>query len=909
MNIISGSRRLPGRLAVSLALIVSNSIQIILFGGLNHPSAALAAQKQPTSTSNDRRSNPTGQQSDDKNLTRPRRAESQSDPPQHPSSGGPIIRIGLMTDISSITLGSRSGFVVRRTGRGLAAANNVSEGSLTVELHQQTESPASLKPAVTAYRVGVGSSTESRGARKLLEELKKRFFEPATMSFDEKQSLYTVLIGQFSNRSDASQFLERLRRAGYESLRIVNEAKPPDPSESESLADSTARSKYKVQPSKSSATRSNVKLEPQLIALAADRVAASSDEQLIISPGERGRLDTDKQPPGSPGKDQARSARRNPGDSEAPYPISPSPAAAVRVGNKEYRGEIHLVLNPRGRINVVNSLPLEDYLRGVVPMELSPGIYPEIEALKAQAIAARSYALARLGQHRDEGFDLVDDTRAQVYGGLSAERDLTNRAIEATRGMAAVFPNEEGKLVPIEALYTANCGGRTENNEEVFGGKPLPYLRGVACSPERQALSSQDIISSRTREALVGLDGRSIAREVALLSVLGFSIPRRVTGSYLTRAPDAEEIRSWMEQTARLMHREKPGITRSDHTRLAEFARLVAASVYGEGRARTLLAPADVDYLLGGIRVQQLPREARADVALLLRDGILRLPATIELDGQATITRGQAIETLARSISLIPQSPNLKSQPADSKTQISNLKLQIPGLLTEVAAPSDNGRLFLAVKSALPPDGARSGSQRSSPGDGLEVADQASLFRSLAGESHQVDRLTLIGGERVTYHLNGKGQVDFLEASISIRSASSDRFSSVAQWQERISIEDLQQRLARVRINVGRIDNIEPLSFSSSSRVREVEVTGDDGRARLNRAQIRAALGLKEYLFVVDRETDARGQVVAFVFTGRGWGHGVGMCQTGAYGLAREGYSSTAILQKYYAGVRLEREY
>ena len=169
--------------------------------------------------------------------------------------------------------------------------------------------------------------------------------------------------------------------------------------------------------------------------------------------------------------------------------------------------------------------------------------------------------------------------------------------------------------------------------------------------------------------------------------------------------------------------------------------------------------------------------------------------------------------------------------------------------------------------------------------------------------------MTIIGGERVAYHLNAKGQVDFLEASVSDRSASSDRFSSVAQWQERIPIEELQRRLARAHINVGRLEKIEPVTFSSSSRVTEVEVKGDESRARLRRPQIRAALGLKEYLFVVDRETDARGQVVAFVFTGRGWGHGVGMCQTGAYGLAREGYSYIAILQKYYTGVKLHKMY
>jgi stage II sporulation protein D len=183
------------------------------------------------------------------------------------------------------------------------------------------------------------------------------------------------------------------------------------------------------------------------------------------------------------------------------------------------------------------------------------------------------------------------------------------------------------------------------------------------------------------------------------------------------------------------------------------------------------------------------------------------------------------------------------------------------------------------------------------------------LFRDFGGESHQVERLSLIGGERIAYHLNEQGQVDFLEASLSDRSASSDRYSSVAQWQERIPVEDLRQRLARARINVGRLKLIEPVAFSSSNRVTELEVTGDQGTARLRRPQIRATLGLKEYLFVVDREIDARGQVVAFVFTGRGWGHGVGMCQTGAYGLAKEGFSYTAILQKYYTGVTLHKMY
>ena len=949
MNILVGSGR-RGRLAISLALIVSNT-HILLFVGSIRSTAALAAQRPPASTPNYRSVGP-----NDKSSTRLRPAEAQPEVFQKPSARGPIIRVALMTDVSSIALSSSSGFIVRRSATEDDGAKNVPNGSLNVELRQVSE-PAALHTSAATYRVGVGSSTESRSARKLLDELKKEFFEPVAMTFDEKQKEYSVLIGQFPNRSEATRLLERLRKAGYENLRIVSDQKATGTQAVESLTDTNARAaKYKAQPT--STARSSVKPDrrsTQLVALAGDKLAAASEDELVISPaGYAQQLDRSKQSAGSQGND--RNSRqvtgRDQSGTERESRISAAPAV-VRIGKTDYRGEINLVLNPRGRINVVNALPLEDYLRGVVPMELSPGVFPEIEALKAQAVAARSYALAHLGQHSDEGFDLVDDTRAQVYGGLSAERELTNRAIDETRGIAAVFTNAEGKLVPIEALYTANCGGRTENNDEVFGGKPVPYLRAVACSPDRQSFAGRDIASGRTPEPFIGADGRSIAREVGLLSVLGFSIPRRVTGSYLNRSPDPDEVAGWIEQTARLTQRERPGFARGEGTRLAEFARLVAVSVYGEGRASTLLAPADVDYLLSGLRVQALPREARADIAMLLRDGILRAPAAAELDGRAPISRGQAIETLARAISM-GQPASLKSQPSDPNSQVVNSRFKVSDFRSEIAAPSENGRLIIASgptqdslardkgsrftslntgatgrlggprqdepingkpandgkgQTRTPPGLPLEGTQRERRQNGLEISEGAWLFRILGGESYQVDRLSLMGGERVVYHLNAKGRVDFLEASISGRTASSDRFSNVAQWQERIPADDLRQRLARVRIDVGRLEKIEPVSFSSSNRVTEVEVTGDESRVRLRRSQIRAALGLKEYLFVVDRETDARGQVVAFVFTGRGWGHGVGMCQTGAYGLAKEGYSYTAIIQKYYTGVKLQQLY
>ena len=141
-----------------------------------------------------------------------------------------------------------------------------------------------------------------------------------------------------------------------------------------------------------------------------------------------------------------------------------------------YRGDLAVVLNDRGRLNLVNELPLEDYLRGVVPSELGPDSYPELEALKAQAVAARSYTLRNLGGFAEEGYDLCGTPKCQVYGGMGAEHPLSDRAVAATAGEVLLWDGE-----PIDALYSATCGGHTEDVEVVFPLKHAPYLRGVSC--------------------------------------------------------------------------------------------------------------------------------------------------------------------------------------------------------------------------------------------------------------------------------------------------------------------------------------------------------------------------------------------------------------------------------------------
>ena len=100
-----------------------------------------------------------------------------------------------------------------------------------------------------------------------------------------------------------------------------------------------------------------------------------------------------------------------------------------------------------------------------------------------------------------------------------------------------------------------------------------------------------------------------------------------------------------------------------------------------------------------------------------------------------------------------------------------------------------------------------------------------------------------------------------------------------------------------------------PRRLGISGRVVELAVTGTGGELLLKGLQVRWGLGLRENLFVVDRERDAAGAVERFVFTGKGWGHGVGLCQVGAFGMAQSGSTYEQILQHYYTGVGLERAY
>ncbi|GBF23393.1 stage II sporulation protein D [Candidatus Gastranaerophilus sp. (ex Termes propinquus)] len=137
---------------------------------------------------------------------------------------------------------------------------------------------------------------------------------------------------------------------------------------------------------------------------------------------------------------------------------------------KWYRGEI-VIYNVNKRLIVINRLPLEEYLLGVVPAEM-PSKW-NFEAHKAQAIAARSYAVANLGKRKSKGYDLKDTPQDQAYGGASAETAQTSRAVSSTRGIVITHG---GKVIP--AYYHASSGGHTLPAGAVWAHN-LPYIKAV----------------------------------------------------------------------------------------------------------------------------------------------------------------------------------------------------------------------------------------------------------------------------------------------------------------------------------------------------------------------------------------------------------------------------------------------
>lgn len=211
-------------------------------------------------------------------------------------------------------------------------------------------------------------------------------------------------------------------------------------------------------------------------------------------------------------------------------PISANNPCVLAVNGKQYRGEFEIRRYLDSDLTVINIVNIEEYLYGVVPKELEASA--PLEALKAQAVAARTYTYKNLGKYAKWGFDLVDTTSDQVYEGYEAEKQASNMAVDQTRGKKILYNGDV-----ISAFYFSSSGGMTEDCVNVWGTS-LPYLKSVPDPYESGKSYNYNWTKTFTAEELrqilyqSGVDiGDIVSVSVEEVSAAGRPIKLKFTGT------------------------------------------------------------------------------------------------------------------------------------------------------------------------------------------------------------------------------------------------------------------------------------------------------------------------------------------------------------------------------------------
>jgi len=521
--------------------------------------------------------------------------------------------------------------------------------------------------------------------------------------------------------------------------------------------------------------------------------------------------------------------------------LVPARELTVLAGKGRYRGQVEIFPNAQGRLTVVDTVDLETYVRDVVPKEMGAWDYPALEALKAQAVAARTYAYVNLGKRAKEGFDLVDTVADQVYGGRDGEQTLTDQAVSETAGLIATYGGR-----PIQALFQATAGGATVDNTYVFG-EATPYLKGASSYAQTPLTLPFQGCTGDLNEPWLSLE---------LLRLAGSRLlaPGDLTSSRMAGPARIADLRPVLTALAQRLGLARPAwATGSDATGPQLYlwmARTLGFQDVVEGMER----PQDAAYLLGDA-LPAAPDQPLA--AFLTRRGLVspgawRNPPTL----------AQALQVLGRLWQeLEPVALQEGTLLRDGQVRVKNggpgpLRLAGAYLLAEEAP---GGSLRLVAHSQI------------------QVGDRVRWLPDPDGSPLLVRRLDPDG-------------------------AALDRYNPMAHWKTELREADLAERLRTRAGGIG-VDRLQ-LTHNDQGRVLELDVTDTRGRRyRFSGMHIRGLLGLKDnvFRFITLGEAPER----RWIIYGRGWGHGVGMDQTGAYGLALEGATCEEILKHYYQGIQL----
>ncbi len=741
----------------------------------------------------------------------------------------PFIRIGLSTNSNSVS--------ITTTDSTLVAISPDEPNKLLATTRVTVAARAYQPPEVENFRIEFQNLPSQTDANTLAKDIRDATGETALTSIDPSTNTWRVWVGTVKETSlDADDLKGKLAEKGFDDSVVIIE-------------------KMRV------VSEDAIALSQQL------RIAGSSEVRSLITPTGSARPTLV-----GPVAGNLREVIVNGPSESAKYSSLKSVAFGslneranpVLLNGKAYRGKIEVFVNARGSLTVVNVVPLEDYLLGVVPAELS---LPQIEAQKAQAVAARTYAIANIGGYGKQGFDMVPTVWSQVYKGVSIESRMGTQAVQETRGIVATY---NGK--PINAYYTSTCGGRTENSENIFDHAE-PYLRGVECSLEGRRHFEPFLIKTSRTSAKVREEGNlDLVRLMSMLAINGFQLSTgQMTDDWFEDVPTESEMSNWLNNIAGRFGKTFPNITR-ETAKPAELARMLTGIIYPPEFADTMLSDSDVNYHLSFDDAAEIPKERRADIAILLRDGYFTIHPDQTLKPNRPFTRALMLRLIR---------------------QIFEKKKWMPTLESGVTKPTADGKLILKT--------GRTERQ-------LNVRPDVFLFREFGGTMYPVREAAIVGGEQVNFRLDPSGAIIYLEIKPIDTPTTAENNSSFVYWNTSLSPVQVQSRLSRYVRGIGTLYDLNIKRKGYSRRAVELEIIGSNGTKILKGGKIRSALRLNEQLFVINKRYSGS-NVTGYTFTGRGWGHGVGMCQYGAFGLAKMGIKYDEIIKHYYSGVELTKAF
>ena len=742
----------------------------------------------------------------------------------------PLIRIGLSTNSSSVSI---------TTGDSTLVAYSPDEqlrmlGSNRVSVAARAYRP----PQVDQFRFEVQGLPTAGEANDLAKDIRESTEETALVSIDPATNTWRVWVGGvFDSIEDAEKFKTAMSEKGFDDLILVSEKKTMISDEAIALSQQN-RTAGKSQ------VRSLIKSTGDAAQLIGPPTVDPNLREVIVN----GPVETAKYTSLKSVSFGSLNERANP----------------VRLNGKAYRGKIEVFVNAKGTLTVVNVVPLEEYLLGVVPAELS---LPHIEAQKAQAIAARTYAVANINGYGAQGFDMVPTVWSQVYKGVSIETAIGTRAVRETAGQVAMY---NGK--PIMAYFTSTCGGRTENSENIFDHAE-PYLRGVECSLEGQRHFEPFMIKTlRTPAKLRDEANLELVRLMSILAVNGFSLTtNHITDDWLEDVPTDGEVSNWLNNLASKFGKVFPNVNK-DSVKPLELARILSTFIYTPGEPDTLLSDSDINYHLAFADAAEIPKERRAEIAMLMRDGYFALYPDLTLQPNRHFSRAKMLRLVK---------------------QIYDKKKWMPTLQTGITKATVDGRLVL-----------RSGRTDKQ----VAVRPDVFLFRKFGDAMYQMKEAALVGGENVRYLTDGSGAVWYLEIEPTDQPTVAENMSPFTNWSTTLGAGAVQSRLSRYVRGIGTLYDVNIKQKGYSRRAVEIEIIGSNGVKTLKGGKIRSALRLREQLFVINKRYSGS-TVASYTFTGRGWGHGVGMCQYGAFGMAKMGVKYDDIVKHYYTGADVVKAY